>query len=769
MEMVEGETLAARLKKGALSIDLALRYGVQIADALAAAHAKGIIHRDLKPGNIMLAKNGVKVLDFGLAKSVADRTLTTSRAVMGTPAYMAPEQYEAKECDARTDVFALGLVLYKMAKGKRAPQDQQPPMDGLPTQFAHVVERCLAIDPVSRWQSALDLKAELEWAAKGQLQTKAPQQRKWPWRIASAAAVLLAAMLGALFVNFREKTPTPQAVRFEITPPEGGRFTYPFVFVLSPDGRRLAFKAAGRDGVSRVWVRSLDSTESRPLAGTENAGAPFWAPDSRFLAFNPGTGKLLKIDASGGPIQAICDQPKNAEGSRGGAWGKDGAIIFGTTGTGLFRCSVSGGLSTPLTTLDPSRQEIFHGRPIFLPDGRHFLYVRYSRAPELTGVYAGSLDTKPEEQERRLLIAGQFGAAYAPSGNQTSGHLLFLRGNTLVAQPFDARRLELVGEPVPVAEEVGNNGTIFGSFTASDNGILVYRSAMGTAKSQLAWFDRQGRELQTVSGAFALQRNPAIGLSPDDSRAIVPVSSGANPDLWIADLNRNTFSRFTFDGSSSGLWSPDGRRVLWAAHDGSRYVRSADGSGKDELLFKNPTCSTCYPNDWSSDGKRIAFFEQTPETQLDIWLVETEGGRKPYPYLQTRFSEYWARFSPDGRWIAYESDQPGQGEIIVESIPAGRGRWQISTEGGDWPEWRRDGKELFFRQGTKIMAAPIRLTETAVESGKPQELFQVSGGTRFQVSRDGQRFLIAVPAEGGAASAEPPLTVDTDWRAGVAK
>jgi len=375
MEQVEGETLAARLKKSPVAMDQLLRYGAQIADALAAAHAKGIVHRDLKPGNIMLAKNGVKVLDFGLAKSPQDQSITGS-AVLGTPAYMAPEQMAGKEADARTDIYALGLVLCEMATGKRAVSGQIPPMEKLPPQLGHIIERCLAPDLEDRWQSASDVKAELEWAAKSGPQTSAPQRRKVPWLTASAAALLLAVLLGALFVLFRTTPPAAvQPVRFEIAPPERGRFSGPLVFVLSPDGRRIAFHATGRDGIMRLWVRSMESTESHSLAGTEGlAGAPFWSPDSRFLAFTiPAAGKISKIDALGGPIQAICDLPKNYVAQRGGAMSKEGIVIFGTPESGLIRCSSSGGLPTPLTALDPSRQEIFHGRPAFLPDGRHFL------------------------------------------------------------------------------------------------------------------------------------------------------------------------------------------------------------------------------------------------------------------------------------------------------------------------------------------------------------------------------------------------------------
>jgi Tol biopolymer transport system component len=382
------------------------------------------------------------------------------------------------------------------------------------------------------------------------------------------------------------------------------------------------------------------------------------------------------------------------------------------------------------------------------------------------GVFAGSLDGS---NPVRVLPDSVISTYVPPPRPGIPGHLLFIREEKLLAQPFDAARLELQGDAIPVAVWPDRQfvpGTL--AFSASATGVLAFRSGKSPLSFVLTWLDRAGKKLQTVGKPYIEAENSAIRLSPNDSQAIVTVDAADGPDLWIADMNRNIFSRFTFNGSWSGIWSPDGRKVLWAARDGNRYLKSADGSGKDELLFKNPVCDDCLLYDWSSDGKLITFAEAGEKAEFDIWLVPTEGDRKPYPYIKSRFATYWGQISPDSRWMAYASDQfPHPQQIFVESIPAGNGRWQISTEGGDWPIWRRDGKELFYRQGTKVMAVAIRLTETSVESGQPQVLFEgPSPLARYQASRDGQRFLIGLPVEDAA---DRPITVDTDWRAGLAK
>jgi Tol biopolymer transport system component/predicted Ser/Thr protein kinase len=768
MEYIDGPTLAERIEAGPIPLPEALGYAKQIADALEAAHEKGIVHRDLKPANIKIRQDGsVKVLDFGLAKAGEAQGVTSDSPtpdsptmmpgtqmgmILGTAGYMSPEQARGKQVDKRADIWAFGVVLYEMVTGKRlfegetvsdtlaAVLKEEPDLTRAPATTRRLLSRCLEKDAKNRLRDIGDAMALVDT----ELASAAPLQSRFG--IAGWIAAVFALAFGALsWIHFRETPPERQHIRFQVAPPPGilGGFK------LSPDGRFLALLIY-EGGVVRIWVRALDSLETRLLTSSPDAEPYqlFWSADGEYVGFSA-KGKLYKIARAGGPAVAICDLPAPGTGFLGAAWRSDGTILFGLNGV-IYRVFSSGG--TPNKVVSDA------AFPVWLTKDR-FLF-----SSRTNGIFAGNLNgAKPSP----LLPDTSMSAFVPPAKSGLPGHILFLRAGNLLAQPIDAEKGELRGDAFPLAERVGSLGSQgFGAFSASATGVLVFAQGM-SADRQLVWLDRTGKKLQTVSRPFSQAGNPAIRLSPDNSRAIVPIEDANGKDLWIADLNRNALSRFTFDGSFAGIWSPDGRMVLWAAGDGNRYLRSADGSGKDELVYKNPTCDVCYPYDWSSDGKRIAFTERTDQTEVNIWLVDFDGDRKPYPYIESRFREYWAQISPDGRWMAYISDQPGRPEILVESIPAGKGRWQISTDGGDWPVWRRDGKELFFRQGTQIMAAPIRLTETSVESGKPQALFEVSADTRFQVSRDGQRFLIALPAQDATATSS--LTADTDWRAGVSK
>jgi Tol biopolymer transport system component/predicted Ser/Thr protein kinase len=780
MELVEGETLAARLKRGKLSIEDTLRFGAQIADALAAAHAKGIIHRDLKPGNIMVTKSGVKVLDFGLAKSQQDETVTVRGAVMGTPAYMAPEQLEGKACDARTDIYAVGLVLQEMVNGKK-----DEAIGSVPEKFAHVVEQCLEKDPENRWQSASDVRAELEWARKNPAQiatVKAPSNR-----LASgiaAVAILTASILG--WIHFREMPALPaEPVRFQIPLPEKMSFGSSGTFAVSPDGRRLVLEAAGSDGVSRLWLRALDSVDMRPLPNTESAVSPIWSPDSRSIAFAAGR-KLAKIDLLGGPAQDICDL---AAGIAGGSWNRDGVIIFGS-GEGVMRVAATGGNVTPVTSPAATPGMVAHRYPSMLPDGKHFLYLGVSTV-QVNGnnrVYVGSLDAKPEAQNSKPLLATDYRPIYVPSSDSGVGQLLYLRGDTMVAQTFDTGQLKLTGEPVPVAGQVGaNQNNFLGFFAASGNGVLVYRSGV-SRDLQLTLFDRQGKVLGTAGepGRYA-----SVGLSPDGTRAAVNRADPqtGNQDIWLIDLSQGAATRFTFDPANENfpLWSPDGSRIAFLSYRGGVngiYVKAVRGAANEELIFKSS--QNLAMAQWSPDGRFVTLGMVDAQTGLDVWILpdplSKSGERKLIPFLRTQFNEAAAAVSPDSRWIAYRSNESGRAEVYVQPFnpspdagtAAAGGKWMVSKGGSPgMVRWRGDGKELYYLSPDgKVMAVEIS-TNPVFRAGSPAPLFQVpptflraapAPGTLVDVTADGKRFLFAIPVQ---QSTREELTVVLNWPAAL--
>lgn len=550
------------------------------------------------------------------------------------------------------------------------------------------------------------------------------------------AAILTFTLVGFALANFHQPAPRHQRIRFQINQPEG--MLGPFQ--LSADGRFLALVTL--EETSKFWVRPLDAVDTRLVTAVPfgvDGLAMFWSWDGDHLIYQS-AGKLYKAALDGSPPTVLRDSIPFVN---SGAWIDRDVILLGAN-NGLFRLDPSGG---PAVKLDDQ----LSWSPSPLP-GKRYVYARQD------GIFAGSLNG----DKRVRILNDSSGPTYIPpSSSGSDGYLLFVRRKTLVAQRFDANKLQLHGEAIPVEQHVGIAAGQ-SAFTAAANGTLVF--GPGNAEEYvLTWVDRSGRKLQRVSKPFELENDPDIRLSPDDSKAIVRIESDGNVDLWIADLNRDTLTRFTHEGSGTGIWSPDGRKVLWAANDGKRYLRPVDGSGKDEMIYQDPKCGGCVATDWSSDGKLITFAEPGEKNVWEIWLAPTAGDRHPYPYVQGSTYNVWGQFSPDGRWMAYVGEQFPRAQIFVESVPNGRGRRQISTEGGDWPIWRRDGKELFYRQGTQIMAVPIKLTETSVESGVPQALFDVPTDTRFQVSRDGQRFLIALPA-----NKSPGLTIDTDWRAGLA-
>jgi Tol biopolymer transport system component len=597
-------------------------------------------------------------------------------------------------------------------------------------------------------------------------------RRALPW---AALAACLAIALGALaFVHFREKPPAPaEAVRSQLSPGEKITLAPTGAFALSPDGSQLAFAAVGSDGAQRIWIRALDSLDARPLLGSESSVFPAfsWSPDSRYIAFDAG-GKFKKISISGGPAETICDLNGYAGGS---SWNRDGVVIFGTSNGGLMRVSAAGGSTSRLTVLDPSRQETRHILPSFLPDGRHFIYLRLSSTPENDGVYAGSLEAKPEEQSSKLLVATQYGAAYVASSGRDSGQLLFVRDGTLLAQPFDARRLELSGEPVTVAEQIGSQlGLAF--FSASASNRLVYRAGNG-GNSQPTWLDREGNVLSALGepGPYNM-----LALSPDGTRA---AASGGDQSsgLWLLDFSRRTRTRFTFGPSAAvdPVWSPDGNRIIFRSGSGGAldlYQKLASGVKDEELLLKSTEMK--YPTSWSRDGRFLLYTRQNPKRKFELWVLPLEGDKKPSPFLQTEFDERDGQFSPDGHWVAYVSDESGHFEIYVRAfspdsagaVSVAGGKWLISTNGGTAPRWRGDGKELYYLTlDGKLMAVEVT-TNPMFRPGTPRVLFQapqvqLSVVTFWDLTADGKRFLFPAPLGQSAT----PFTVVLNWQAALKK
>jgi Tol biopolymer transport system component len=765
MELCEGETLAARLKRGKLSIQETLRFGLQIADALAAAHAKGITHRDLKPGNIMLSKAGIKVLDFGLAKSQQDATLTGSRMVMGTPAYMAPEQRNGKECDVRTDIYSLGLILHEMATGKRWEQGQPPPLDTLPPQLAPVIERCTAQDPDDRWQSARDVKAVLELAGKSQPAAAGERKRgvPVPWVIGGLATLVTLAFGAVYFREIYPPAPNLRSLSFLIFPSEKVEFLEAALPAISPDGEKLAFGGVGADGKQRLWVRPLSSLAAEPVLGTEGVASVFWSPDSHSIGFFAG-GKLKRSDLNGGPPRVLCDA---AEAYRpGGTWNREGSILFSSNDReGLYRVPATGGEPSRVTALSPARQETLHAWPQFLPDGQHFIYLAQSERPENTGVYIGSLDSKVTK--RLLNVSTNPSYAAFRSG---VGYLLFMHASTLMAQRFDATSLELQGEAFPVTHQVllpPAPAPGFAAYSASQNGVLAYRT-LGEANTELVWFDRQGRRLGTVGepGNYSV---PA--LSPDEKTlAVTRIDPEIGTrDIWLFDLLHGTPSQFTFDPAeeTNPTWSPDGTQIVFSSVQngkGDIYRKATTGAGIAEPVMESRDLKIV--QSWTPDGRFVLY--DSFASGGKVWALPLSGDRKPTALLAGDSALRLTSVSPDMRWMAYASNSTGRNEIYVQSFPPSGRKWQVSTAGGDEPYWRHDGKELFYVEGKRLMAVDVTADGPRFRPGIPKPLFEVlrleteARRSRYQVAANGQKFLIVVPLE-----STQPITVVTNWTAGL--
>ncbi len=792
MECVEGETLAKRLEKGPLPLDQVLKYGAQIADALDKAHRAGIVHRDLKPGNIMLTAAGAKLLDFGLAKPaaplVSGATLTAARPttpvteegiVVGTFQYMSPEQVEGKELDGRSDMFSLGAVLYEMVTGNRAFEgksqlsvasailEKEPAPIGsvkpmTPPAFDHAVKKCLAKLPDDRWQSSSDLASELKWinesgaqvAGGARMRATTESRERVAWLIAVASTVAL--IITSIWL--RNSKPLEQTMYFPA----------PMVFpardiATAPNGHTVAvlgyLESAGKNA---LWVYELGSQAARSLADTEGATYPFWSADGRYLAFFA-DGKLKKLEVSGGPVQIICDAPSG----RGGTWNKDGVIVFtpdARSGVGLYRVSASGGVVTPLSKLDKNRRELSHRWPMFLPDGTHYLYMatNFAGQKNADAIFVGSLDS----DEKHFVVEASANAAYA-----APGYLLFYRDKTLFAQSFDLKRFALTGEARVVLTDLQYQPQVKRAlFDASKNGLLVAQTGSGVALSHVVWFDRKGRELGAV-GKLDVYGNVSIAPKGESVAVSVTDIASQNTDVWTHDLQRGNAKRLTFDPAQDSvpIWSPDGGRLLFASNRrdyNDLYVKNSDGAQEEKNILRSDVDK--FPNDWSRDGRYILYTQGTdlgfvalPELKDSLFLKAPSVLRN-------------GQFSPDGKWVAYSSNETGKWEIYVTSFPAPRGKWQVSVGGGEQPRWRGDGKELFYLSpDSKVMAVPVT-TGANFDSGTPMALFQATPRQPipiydlfvYDVSRDGQRFLIITPVKEAEIT---PMSVVLNWPAKLTK
>ena len=794
MEYIEGETLASRLAKGPLQVREALKYAVQMAGALDAAHRLNIIHRDLKPQNIMLTRTGAKLLDFGLAKvrpasGEDDRTLTKSLTgegtIVGTYHYMAPEVLSGAEADARADIFAFGAVLYEMLTGLRAfdgksratiigaiLHTEPPPLSSkqplASPALEHLVNKCLAKDPEERWQSARDLAGELEWIASAGSQTGVPavvaeKMISWhrlPWMIAAVLGLALAASTTVAVRHWLEEPSPSRPIRLRIEPPPGNRAIGSFV--VSPDGDKMAFSSGG-PAASRIYLRSFNSLTAQPLSGTEGGFPLAFSPDGRSLAVSAGS-RLRRVDLSSGTEETICEL-RNVNDARSGSWSRNNALLFVTVGGPIMEVSAGGGVARPATAIDRSREEGNHASPSFLPDGRHFLYSAFSVSWGRRAVLVGRLG---DPQWRKIILEGTGPAQFA-----APGYVFYTRENSLVARPFDTSRLEFAGDPTPIADglasipQAPNLSPFFG---VSQGGVVHWRPGR-TPPSQIYWHERSGTRKEPV-GEPGDVTNPV--LSPDGKRLLITrrdPGSGTR-DIWIHDLARGALSRLTFDPAEdfNPAWSPDG---AWVAFSSNRkghkdlYRKRADGIGAEEELLASNIDKNL--EDWSPDGRSLLFNTFEIAGRGDLFLLPLAGNRQPRDFLKSPVNEQQATVSPNGRWIAYTSAETGAMQVYVQPSPLGgvpAGKWQISAGQGAEPRWRRDGRELFYRTGDAVMAVLVKTDDQTFESGAPTKLFDAPRGrslrNTYDVSPDGQRFILEVPET--STTSEPPIVL-INWTA----
>jgi len=799
-ELLKGQTLRNRLGNGALPVRRVLAYAQQIVSGMAAAHEKGIVHRDLKPENVFVTRDErVKLLDFGLAKlahrdgsSGAETNLPTQTrdtgpgVMLGTVGYMAPEQVRGRPAEPRSDIFAFGAILYEMLSGQRAfrgdtsadtlsailtkePPDLSEPAGSVPESLARIVRHCLEKNPEARFHSASDIAFDLEALSGLSGATRALARPIPRLRAIAPAAIasLLALALGLWWGGLGKSVPTSgNTVRSVLLLPEGVTLG---CMSISPDGSRLAVSGVDAGGKRRLWVRSLDGSEFRPVAVPEGSDLPFWSPDGRFVGVVAPDNSLRKVDAAGGSSTIVADTTGN--GAWGAAWGPSGDILFAASTGAILRIPPSGGKPTPATKLDKARHETNHRYPQFLPDGRHFLYLSLnlggSSEDEASQVHVASLDSNDD----RIVMRGYSRTVYS------RGHLLYLRGATfsgpLMAQPFDVERLETHGEPVTVAENVGVYGDyyLFGNFTASESGTLIYDGEQ--VVSRLTWFDRAGHPLG-IFGETSVVNAPRI--SPDGSRvAYTAFDPSLNKmQIWIGDLSREVQTRLTSGPSENirPVWSPDGSRIAFSTdrkHQGDIYVRSALGGAAEEPVYEGGTLN--YPEDWSPDGTFISLFRYSANRTPILALLPLSGERRPQDLVQSAFEDLGqSRFSPDGRWLAYVNSQTQRPEVYVTSLPGRETTLQISSAGGVEPAWRSDGKEFFYvAPDGKLMSVDIT-PGPKLSAGAPKPLFKVAAPKTmgayalYDVTPDGRRFLVVEPAYHGSSV---PVNLVLNWTAGL--
>ena len=792
MECVEGETLAKRLEKGPLPLEQVLKLGAQIADALDKAHRGGVVHRDLKPANIMLTSTGAKLLDFGLAKSVAPlaslATLTAAKqespvtehgTIVGTFQYMSPEQVEGKEVDGRSDIFSLGAVLYEMVTQKKAFEgksqlsvasailEKEPTPIGTvkpmtPAALEHTIKKCLTKNPEERWQSARDLADELRWIMEsgpqmpgsGASAAKTRSRERSAWLVAGGLSIALIATL----VWWRNSKPAQQSMYFQAPVPFSAHD-----IAIAPNGHTLAvvaYSEAARK--NEIWIYELGSGNANSVADTEGASYPFWSADGRNIAFFA-DGKLKTLEVPGGPVQVLCDAPSG----RGGAWNKDGVIVFtpeASPGGGLYRVSASGGTPEQISTPDPARGEQSHRWAVFLPDGRHYLYMaaNFAGRKNVNAIFAASLGSN----EKHFVVEASGNAAYA-----APGYLLFPREKTLLAQRFDLKRFALIGDPTAVLTDIQYQPQVRRAvFAVSDNDVLVGQTGAGIAFSQPLWFDRKGHQEGAVGKAGVYG---SVFIAPNGRSVAVDSTdmTSLNTDVWTYELQRESAQRLTFDPGFDvvPIWSPDASRLVFSSNRGEHvdlYMKNSDGAETEKVIVHDEFNKI--PSDWFRNGEYI-LYTRGP----DLWFL-TFPALKSTLFIKAPSIVRNGQFSPDGKWVAYASNETGKWEIYVTSFPDARGKWQVSTGGGEEPRWRGDGKELFYiSSDSKMMAVPVTIGAN-FDAGAPVALFQavprqpVSTNDQFvyDVARDGQRFLILTQVKRPESR---PMSVILNWSARLPK